>query len=131
MRLRSILLSTIVLGLLMSALPASASAQFTPPSGPVLFCFTQAPPEPASWQTVTDNGTAAPMTPTAPAVAACPSAATHSFTLPAAPFTIGTHTVMIRTINSFGPTNGPVYTVVVGIAPGAGTIIAVIPPPAE
>lgn len=108
-------------------LPASSEAQIQPPAGPVTFCGTQAAPVADSYSVVVDGGAPQPLTTTAP-VAACPAGATHSFTLPAALFPIGTHTVIVRATNTFGSTAGPAYQVVVGIAPGQFTVTAVIPP---
>ena len=122
-----IILSSLVCSLLLSR-PGSSEAQIQPPSGPVTFCVTQAPPQPDSYQVSVDAGAYAPVSMAATMDARCPASATHSFTLEAAPFTIGSHTVRLQAVNQFGSTEGPVYTVVVGIAPGQPTIVAVIPP---
>lgn len=120
----------LVLSLLLS-LPASSEAQIQPPSGPVTFCGTQAAPAANTYTVVVDGGAPQTLTMTAPPVAACPAGATHSFTLPAALFTVGTHRVTVVSTNSFGSTTGPEYSVVVGIRPGAFTVTAVIPPSGE
>lgn len=109
-------------------IPSFADAQIPPPTGPVTFCGTQAPPAATSYTVSVNGGAAAPLTMTAPPVAACPSGATHSFTLPASIFTVGTHRVVVTAVNSFGSTAGPEYVVVVGIRPGQFTVTAVIPP---
>lgn len=122
------LVLTLLLLLAALALPASsADAQIPTPSGPVTFCGTQAPPTADTYTVVVDGAPAAPIT-MAPSVdSRCPAGSTHSFTLPANLFTVGTHTVIVRAVNQFGATDGPQYAVVVGIAPGAFTMTAVIP----
>lgn len=105
---------------------AAAQSQFPPPAGPVTICGTQAAPTAASYQLIFDGGAPEAVTLTAPA-AACPLGSTHSFTLPAARFTVGVHSVVVRATNAFGSTNGPSYAVSVGIAPGSFTVGAVIP----
>lgn len=123
------LVLTLLLLLAALALPASsANAQIAPPSGPVTFCVVQAPPPATSYEVAVDGGALAPLTMSATIDARCPAGATHSFTLPAALFTVGAHTVRLRAVNAFGATDGPAYAVEVGIAPGAATITAVIPP---
>jgi hypothetical protein len=109
--------------------PALAGAQsIPPPTGPVTFCGTQAAPAATAYTVSVDGGAAAPLTMTAPPASACPSGATHSFTLPASIFTVGTHRVVVTAANSFGSTAGPEYQVVVGIRPGQFTVTAVVPP---
>lgn len=108
-------------------LPASSEAQIQPPSGPVTFCGIQAAPV-ADTYTVTVDGAAPQAVTMAAPVAACPSGATHSFTLPAALFPIGSHTLVVRGTNAFGSTDGQSYAVVVGIAPGQFAVTATIPP---
>ena len=124
----------IVLALLLLLAPLaarSASAQIPPPSGPVTFCGTQALPAATSYTVAVDTATPAPLTMAATVAAACPAGATHSFTLAASLFPIGTHQVVVRSINAFGTTTGPAFTVTVGIAPGVFTITALIPPAGE
>lgn len=99
-----------------------SAQQIPPPSNPVVFCGQQANPAADSYQLVFNGGTAEPLTMDAIKHAECPAAATHSFSLPASRFTVGTHTVMIKAVNAFGSTDGPAYTVTVGIAPGQFTI---------
>lgn len=129
MKLRDLIRCSIVLAVLVTALPASA--QIPPPSGPVTFCGTQALPAATSYTVAVDAATPAPLTMAATVAAACPAGATHSFTLAAALFPIGTHTVVVRSVNAFGTTTGPAFTVTVGIAPGVFTITALIPPAGE
>lgn len=106
---------------------AAAAQQIPPPSGPVLFCGVQALPAGDTYTVRVDGGEPQPVTLTAPD-ARCPAGATHAFTLPASLFPIGDHSVQVIAANAFGATAGPVYAVVVGIAPGAFTITAVLPP---
>jgi hypothetical protein len=102
-------LSMLVIAALM--LPASVAAQQIPaPSGQMV--FNGGAPEALAMDATTD--------------AACPTGSTHSFRLPAARFTVGTHTVKVIATNAFGATDGPVYTVVVGIRPGQFTITAIV-----
>lgn len=125
--------SSRVMGLLLSLvlwLPASSEAQIQPPSGPVTFCGVQAAPVADTYTVTVDSGAPQAITMAAP-VAACPAGATHSFTLPAALFPIGSHTLVVHGTNAFGSTTGQSYAVVVGIAPGQFTIIATIPPAGE
>lgn len=112
---------------LVLAASVSVQAQIQPPTGPVTFCGTQAAPAADSYTVTVDGGTPQSLTTTAP-VAACPAGSTHSFTLPAALFSVGTHQVVVRATNTFGATTGPAYQVIVGIAPGRFTVTAVIPP---
>jgi hypothetical protein len=109
---------------------AVAQTPIPPPSGPVVFCAEQTPPAADSYQLRFDGGALEPLTMDASLDSACAgvSGATHSFRLPAARFTVGTHTLQVRARNAFGSTDGPVFSVVVGIAPGPLTIKAVIAP---
>lgn len=124
------------------ARPASAQGGAIPqPSGPVAFCGTQAAPIADSYQFIFDGGAPEAVTMTTPGDPAgnplrtfCDANApgwTHSFSIPAARFVVGTHTVIVRAINAFGSTNGPSFAVTVGIAPGPFTINGVGVPPAE
>jgi hypothetical protein len=118
-------LSMLVIAALM--LPASVAAQQIPaPSGPVVFCGTQATPNADTYQMVFNGGAPEALAMDATTDAACPTGSTHSFRLPAARFTVGTHTVKVIATNAFGATDGPVYTVVVGIRPGQFTITAIV-----
>jgi hypothetical protein len=120
---------TLLLLLAALALPASsASAQIPVPSGPVTFCGTQAAPSPDTYTVQVDGGVAQPLTMAASLDARCPAGSTHSFTLPASLFTVGSHTVRVRATNAYGSTDGPTYTVTVGIAPGQFTVTSVLPP---
>ncbi len=126
---RRSLVLTMLLLLAALALPASsANAQIPVPSGPVLFCGTQAAPAADSYTVSVDDAAPVPLTMSATVDARCPAGDTHSFTLPASLFTVGTHTVRVRSVNAFGGTNGPAYNVTVGIAPGQFTITSVLPP---
>jgi hypothetical protein len=107
------------------AAPASAQSQFPPPADPVTICGTQAAPNATSYQLVFDGGAPEAVTLVAPS-AVCPSGSTHSFTLAAARFTVGPHTLQLRATNAFGTTVGPVHNVSVGIAPGQFTVTAVV-----
>lgn len=113
---------------ILALIPTFANAQITPPTGPVLFCGVQAEPVPTSSTVSVDNGPAVPLTMDATLSTRCAPGSTHSFSLPAAQFPIGSHTVLVTSVNGFGSTMGNLYTVVVGIAPGAFTITAVLPP---
>lgn len=119
-------LPLLVIALALSA--SAAEAQIPVPSGPVTFCGAQAAPAADSYTVSVDGGAAAPLTMSATPDSRCPAGTSHSFTLPAASFPVGTHTVTVRAVNAFGTTAGPAYTVTVGIAPGAFTVTAVIPP---
>lgn len=125
MKLRFSFLIAILIAML--AVPVITQAQIQPPSGPVTFCAVQTPPTADSYTVSVDGGAALPTTFAAP-VAACPAGSTHSFTLAASLFPIGSHTIVVTATNAFGSTTGPQYAVVVGIAPGQVTITAVIPP---
>lgn len=108
-------------------MPLAVSAQgIQPPTGPVVFCGTQALPAATSYTLSFDSGADEALTMDASVDAACPAGTSHSFKLPAARFTVGTHSVTVTATNQFGSTVGPAYSVVVGIAPGAFTITAVI-----
>ena len=110
---------------LLFALVFSAQA-IPPPTGPVVFCGQQAAPEASSYLLVFNGGAPEPLTMDASPDAACPTGTTNSFRLAAARFTVGNHTLLVRAVNTFGSTDGPVYDVTVGIAPGKFTITAVI-----
>ena len=113
------------------AWPTLAMAQETPmppPTGPVIFCGEQLAPAADTYTLIFDAGAPEPLTMDAEVAAACPAGTTHSFELPAARFPVGTHTLRIVAANAFGSTTGPLYTVLVGIAPGPFEIRAVLPP---
>jgi hypothetical protein len=116
--------------LLLCPLPSFAQS-IQPPSNPVVFCGTQAAPVASSYQLIFDGAAPVALTMDATVNAACPSGTTHSFSVVAAKFTVGNHTLVVRAINTFGSTDGPVYTVTVGIAPGPFEIKAVIGPGGE
>lgn len=113
---------------LLIAAPVMAQVAMPPPTNPVVFCGTQATPNPDSYELLFDGGAAEPLTMDATMNTACPGGSTHSFSLPASRFTVGQHTLQVRATNVFGSTDGPVYNVTVGIAPGEFTINAVIAP---
>ena len=73
-----------------------------PPTTPVIFCGQQAMPNAVSYQVVFDGGAPEPLTMDAKVDPQCPTGSTHSFRLPAARFTGGTHTVMVRAVNPHG-----------------------------
>lgn len=126
-RMLFVWLACVVVLVSLSVAPARAQ-QIPPPSGPVVFCGTQAAPDATSYQLVFDNGAPEVLTMDGTVNAACPAGTTHSFSQPASRFTVGQHTVKVLAINAFGSTEGPVYTVTVGIAPGPFTVIAIVPP---
>lgn len=107
-------------------LPVSAVAQIPQPSGPVVFCGVQAAPVAESYQLVFNGGTPEALVMDATIDPGCPVGSTHSFRLPAARFTVGKHEIRVTATNSFGATDGPAYSVVVGIRPGQFTITALI-----
>jgi hypothetical protein len=111
--------------ILVSAMTLSAQ-QIPAPSGPVIFCGTQATPNADSYQLVFNGGTPEAFTMDATTDAACPAGSTNSFRLPAARFTVGKHSVKVIASNAFGATDGPEYAVVVGIRPGQFTITAIV-----
>jgi hypothetical protein len=127
--MKQILTALFVLGL-----AGAASAQTIPqPSGPVAFCGVQASPTATSHKVSFNGGTpedVAFVTPTSTGAvvdfcnANAPKGWTHAFTLPAARFTIGKHTVVVISINQFGQTSGPVWVTEVGIKPGPLTVTA-------
>ncbi len=127
--IRAIRILTLLAVLVALLLPAAARAQsIPPPAGPVTICGTQAAPAATSYQLVFDAGAPEAVTLTAPAAAACPSGSTHSFTIAAARFPVGQHSVKVLPINTFGTTTtSPSISITVGIAPGAFTPTAVIP----
>lgn len=114
---------------------ASAQSPMPPPSGPVAFCGVQSTPAASSWKVIFDNGQpedVSMVTPTSEGsgalVAFCNANApgwTHAFTLPPTRFTLGDHTVAVDAINQFGTFRGPVWTVPIGMKPGAWTTKAV------
>lgn len=106
----------------------ASAQQIPPPSGPVTFCGTQATPVAESYTIAIDGAAAVPLTMDATVNAACPAGTTHSFQVPASAFPIGAHTLVVAAVNAFGATAGPSFAVTVGIAPGAFTITALIPP---
>ncbi len=128
---RSLVLTLLLLSAALALPASSASAQIAPPAGPVTFCGEQATPAADSYTVVVDGGAPQPVTMSVPPAAACPASTTHSFALPAALFTVGTHRVTVIGANGFGSTTGPEYVVVVGIRPGAFTITSVVPPSGE
>lgn len=123
-----VLLARLLLSTSLALLASSADAQITPPTGPVLFCGVQADPAPTSRTVSVDGGPAVSLTVDATVSPRCAPGTTHSFTLPAAQFIIGSHTVTVTSTNEFGSTVGNTYAVVVGLAPGAFTITAALPP---
>lgn len=96
-----------------------------PPSGPVIFCGSQAAPAAVSYQLVFDGGAPEALTMDATKDPACAASDTNSFRLAASKFTVGTHTLLVKATNTFGTTDGDVYNVTVGIAPGKFTITAI------
>jgi len=118
-----------ILLLLGCLLPVSVQAQaIPPPTNPVIFCGSQAPPPAASYRLVFDNGTPETLVMDTTIASTCPTGTTHSFRIAASKFTVGQHTVKVQSINTFGTTDGPVYTVTIGVAPGPFTITALVPP---
>lgn len=109
------------------AMPAAAQ-QIPQPSGPVTFCGTQGTPSADAYTVVVDGGEPTALVMGETVDARCPAGTSHSFTLPAALFPIGTHVVQVTATNAYGSTAGPSYSVTVGIAPGPFTIQAVLPP---
>lgn len=106
----------------------AAAQQFPPPTGPVTFCGTQASPAADSFTLVFDGNAPEALTMLGSIPAACPVGTTHAFEIPANRFTVGQHTVQVRSTNAFGTTDGATITVTVGVAPGPFTITGVIPP---
>lgn len=115
----------LVVALLVAVVPALAQVVMPPPANPVVFCGTQAAPAADSYQLAFDGGAPEALTMDATKNAACPASSTHSFSLPASRFTVGTHSLAVTAVNAFGATAGPTYQVLVGIAPGPFTINAV------
>lgn len=128
---RSLVLTLLLLSAALALPASSANAQIAVPSGPVTFCGTQAAPVADTYTVQIDGGVAQPLTMAASLDARCPAGSTHSFTLPASLFAVGTHTVRVRASNEYGSTDGPAYTVTVGIAPGPFTVTSVLPPQGE
>ena len=120
--------SLLIVGILLLSVTDLAAQSIPPPTGPVVFCGTQAQPDAVSYQLVFDGGAPEPLAMDAAKNAACAASDTHSFQVPAARFTVGNHTAVVRATNTFGTTVGPTYTITVGIAPGQFTITAVVPP---
>lgn len=121
MRVRTL----VALAVLLFVSAAPASAQIPQPSGPLVFCGTQAPPPAVSFRLVFDGGAPEALTMDAAMDAGCPTGSTHSFRLPASRFTVGQHTVQVLSTNTFGTTTGPLYTVTIGAAPGPFTVTAI------
>lgn len=119
----------VLIGLGFIAVGIANAQQFPPPTGPVTFCFTQAAPPATSWATIVDGVGPTAMTLDSPMDSRCSGASTHSFKLAASLFQIGSHIVVVRSTNTFGSVNGPEFTVVVGLAPGQGTITGVFTSP--
>jgi hypothetical protein len=119
--------AVLALALATLAAPAAAQSSFPPPPGPVTVCGTQAAPVATSYQLVFDGGAPEAVTLTAPAAAVCPGPSTHSFTIPAARFTVGTHTVKLIPANAFGSNaTSTAFTATVGIAPGTFSVTAIL-----
>lgn len=118
----------LTIALLVTVAAPSVAQQIPQPSGPVTFCGTQAAPAADSYQVSIDGAAAQALTMQATIDSRCATGTTHSFQLAASLFTVGQHTVTVTARNAFGTTNGPVYTVTVGIAPGPFTVTAVLPP---
>lgn len=123
---RVLMLSILMLSALVAA-SGSASAQAIPqPTGAVVFCGAQAAPaDVESYELVFNGGAPEALTMDETLAEGCPDGSTHSFRLPASRFTVGQHTLLVRARNQFGTTDGPIYTVTVGIAPGQFTVTAV------
>lgn len=126
--MRSLILT---IALLVAVAVPTVAQQIPQPTGPVTFCGTQALPTADTYTVSVDGGAAQALTMSASVDARCPGGTSHSFTLPATLFPIGNHSVQVTAINQFGSTAGPTYSVTVGIAPGAFTITAVLPPAGE
>lgn len=103
------------------SLPAFGQAIPTP-SNPVAFCGTQASPSADAYQLIFDGGAPESLTMDSTKNPACPAGSTHSFSVAASRFVPGQHVLMVRGVNPFGATDGPVYVVTVGVAPGQFTI---------
>ena len=116
------------MGMLLALASVGEAQQIPQPTGPVTFCGAQAAPAADSYTVAVDGGAPVALTMDATLHPACPAGSTHSFQVAAASFPIGNHTLVVRGTNAFGTTVGPAYAVTVGIAPGAFTISAVIPP---
>lgn len=110
--------------LLAVASVAQGQSQFPPPAGPVAICGVQAQPAADSHKVIVDGGSPEDVTVVANPPG-CPSG-TSGFTLPASRFTVGKHSIVVQSINTFGTTTGPAYLVTVGIAPGTFTVTAVV-----
>jgi hypothetical protein len=111
-----------------------ASAQTTitlsePPTAPVTVCIKQNLPSAASWTVSVDGGAAQSVALTTPAnTAKCAAGDSHSYTLPSAGFTAGTHTLRMTAIKGTKTKQGPLTTVIVeDPAPGEPVITNVVP----
>src|SRR5690242_14858873 len=98
----------LALALLLACSSPSFAQSIPPPTNPVVFCGTQAAPVASSYQLIFDGAAPVALTMDATVNAACPSGTTHSFSVAAAKFTVGNHTLVVRAINAFGSTDGPV-----------------------
>jgi hypothetical protein len=104
------------------------------PTAPVTICVKQNLPMAASWTVSVDGGTAQAVTLASPAnVEKCAASDSHSFTLPASHFTVGTHTLRLTAIRGSKTKQGPSFTVIVEeTEPGepviTGVVASVTPP---
>jgi hypothetical protein len=107
---------------------ASAQVTLPTPTGPLTVCVRQPLPPADSYQLVFDGGAPEAVTVTTPAdPAKCAAADTSSFTVPAARWTPGEHTVRVNAINAGGSTTSTVFTVTIQTPkPGEPVITAVV-----
>jgi hypothetical protein len=124
-----------VLGLLASASVGWAQATLPVPTNPLTVCISQVLPPASSYQLVFDNGAPEAVTVTAADAAKCKTSDTGSFTVAAARWTAGQHTLRLNAVNAGGTTPGPVFTVTIQAPkPGepviTGVVAGVVVPPA-
>jgi hypothetical protein len=127
-----------VLALLASASVGWAQTPLPVPAAPLTVCVSQSLPKGDSYQLVFDGGAPEAVVMTSPAdPTKCKTTDSHSFTVAAARWTPGTHTLRVTAINKGGNTMGPAWSQDIEAPvppPGApvitGVVAGVVVPPA-
>jgi hypothetical protein len=115
------------LALMWSASAGWAQATLPVPTAPLTVCVNQPLPPATSYQLVFDGGAPEAVTVTAADAAKCKTTDTGSFTVAAARWTVGQHTLRLNAVNAGGSTQGPVFTITIQAPkPGEPAITAVV-----
>jgi hypothetical protein len=130
MRMRVGWIASVLVLLVASCVSAQTTITLSePPIAPVTICVKQNLPAAASWTVSMDGGAAQSVALTTPANAAkCAAGDSHSYTLPSAGFTAGTHTLRMTAVKGTKTKQGPLTTVIVeDPEPGEPVITNVVP----